>query len=86
MTQTAEYEAAYRQLADAVEALHRLAEQANPEPPAVATDWVLLVGAMYIDDESGQRGGVVEVYPRDGSQPAYITTGLVIAAAQLVNK
>jgi len=56
--------------------LHRLAEGRQPEPPAVPTDYVLVIGAMYIGD-CGHRNGVTGTFPKDGSQPAYITKGLL---------
>ncbi|KAB7752773.1 DUF7213 family protein [Mycolicibacterium mucogenicum] len=82
---TPETVAAYQALDAAVMELHRLVEARNPEPPAVATDYVLVVGAMYIDS-SGDRNGVVEVFPKDGSQPAYVTTGLLDSALRMVNQ
>lgn len=84
MARSPEWSAAYDALDSAVQELHRLIELDNPEPPAVATDYVLVVGAMYIQD--GGRNGVVEIFPSHGMQPAYITTGLVESARQLLSR
>lgn len=75
-TTEAEWEAAYRQLDEAVAALHQLMESGEPEPPAVPTDYVLIVGSMFID-KSGGRCGVTRWFPKGRSQPTYITKGLL---------
>lgn len=49
----------------------------------VVTDAVIILGAQNIN-EDGDRGGRVLVFPRHGSQPPYITIGLLDAACQLV--
>jgi hypothetical protein len=81
MALNAEHAAAYRKLDEAVNDLHRILEVEQPDPPSAPTDYVLLVGYQYIDDDN-DRGGIVCVYPKDGSQPAYITTGLLDIARQ----
>lgn len=72
----AEWIAAYEKLDAAVTELHRLLELRDPEPPSVLTDYVLVLGAMYLD-AAGRRGGFTTVLPRGGSQPSYITKGLM---------
>lgn len=49
----------------------------------IITDGVLLLGLQRIDDD-GDRGGRVLVFPRHGSQPPYITLGLIQSAQNLV--
>lgn len=48
-------------------------------------DAVLILGAQYIDDD-GDRLGRVIVFPRHGSQPPYITLGLLDDARHLIHK
>lgn len=80
----AEWVAAYQQLDAAVMALHRLTEKRDPEPPAVPVDYVLVVGAMWVD-EYGQRSGATGTFPKDGFQPAYITKGLLHEALDRID-
>ena len=47
------------------------------------TDTVLVVGMQCFDDD-GERVGHVIVFPRGGSQPSYITTGLLHTAVNLI--
>lgn len=47
-------------------------------------DAVLVIGVQHIEDD-GARTGHVEVYPRTGAQPAYITRGLVGEARKLLD-
>lgn len=42
----------------------------------VAVDAVLIVGIQHVDTD-GDRLGHVEVYPRSGAQPSYITRGII---------
>lgn len=51
----------------------------------LVTDAVLVLGAQYFDDD-GDRVGRVIVFPRGGSQPAYITKGLLHDARRLINQ
>ena len=45
---------------------------------------MLVIGVQHIEDD-GARTGHVEVYPRTGAQPAYITRGLVGEARKLLD-
>lgn len=45
----------------------------------VITDAVLIVGSQYVD-EDGDRCGHVFMFPRNGSQPSYITLGPIETA------
>jgi hypothetical protein len=81
-----EWRAAYAKLDEAVHELHRLMECANEIPAkrrAMPTDYVLVVGSMYLDSDSG-RCGVVTYFPKDGTQPSYITIGLLTSTAQAI--
>ncbi len=49
----------------------------------VITDAVLIIGAQYIDDE-GDRCGRVFALPYHGSQPYYITLGLIASARGMI--
>jgi len=73
--------AAYRKLDEVVRELTAITEDESDqgEPRYTATDYVLIVGAQAIDND-GDRVGYITVYPQNGSQPSYITTGLVAQA------
>jgi hypothetical protein len=49
----------------------------------VVTDAVLIIGAQHIDD-AGDRCGRVFAVPYHGSQPYYITLGLIDAARSMI--
>lgn len=51
----------------------------------VPVDAVLVIGVQHVEDD-GSRTGHVEVYPRAGAQPSYITRGLVDEARKLLNQ
>jgi hypothetical protein len=51
----------------------------------MVTDAVIVLGAQAID-EDGDRIGRVVVFPRHGSQPPYITLGLLDEAARLIRQ
>jgi hypothetical protein len=49
----------------------------------VITDAVLIIGVQHFDDD-GDRCGRVFALPYHGSQPYYITLGLIAAAQQMI--
>lgn len=51
----------------------------------VPVDAVLLIGVQHVEDD-GARTGHVEVYPRSGAQPSYITRGLLSEARQVIDR
>ncbi|MGH3953674.1 MAG: DUF7213 family protein [Mycobacterium sp.] len=74
--------AAYQRLDEVVRELAAITEDESNEdgqPRYTATDYVLIVGAQTIDND-GDRVGYITLYPQSGSQPSYITTGLVAQA------
>lgn len=82
--QIAQRKAAYDQLDQAIAALVA-AFRPEDEQPDMVVDAVLLVGLQNVD-EDGDRVGAVSVYPRYGSQPVYITHGLIVRADQLLRE
>lgn len=52
---------------------------------AIPVDAVLLIGVQHIDRDD-DRVGFVEVIPRYGSQPAYVTRGLIGDALHLLDQ
>ncbi|TDO18148.1 hypothetical protein EV580_1330 [Mycobacterium sp. BK086] len=82
MSQDEHWRKAYSKLDEAATELFRLLERDtdNPgDPPAIPTDYVLVVGSMYIDSD-GDRCGITSHFPKDGSQPVYVTDGLLSQA------
>lgn len=72
--------AAYRKIDEAVnELIGIINDESDDKNPFVPTDYVVVVGTQCIDDE-GDRIGSVTMFPKDGSQPHYITAGLVTVA------
>lgn len=70
---------AYADLEQALHALLTIAREDEAEDgdsPEALTDWVIVTGSQFYD-EDGDRAGAVTILPRDGSQPAYITVGLL---------
>ncbi|UVO12814.1 hypothetical protein NM962_01195 [Mycobacterium sp. SVM_VP21] len=63
----------------ALEALLDVIGRSEHFADEVITDAVLIVGSQYVDDD-GDRCGHVYMFPRHGSQPAYITMGLIKTA------
>lgn len=64
------------------EAIRAIAEH-TLDNDDIVTDAVIILGAQYIDDD-GDRLGRVITFPRNGSQPPYITLGLLDAAQNLI--
>lgn len=56
----------------------------EPRSDGVPVDAVLIIGVHHIDDD-GDHLGHVEVYPRTGAQPSYITRGLLDEAHTLLD-
>lgn len=56
----------------------------EPRSDGVPVDAVLIVGVQHVEDD-GSRTGHVEVYPRTGAQPSYITRGLIDEGRTLVD-
>lgn len=53
------------------------------EEGEIACDAVLLIGMQFVDSD-GDRSGYVNIIPRHGWQPAYITAGLLAQAQTAV--
>ncbi|SIC88120.1 DUF7213 family protein [Mycobacteroides abscessus] len=72
--------AAYEKLDEAVNALvdvmNNESEDCDDDTLLIPTDYVLLVGLQGVDDD-GDRVDGVNFFPKGGSQPGYITRGLV---------
>ena len=50
----------------------------------VPVDAVLIVGIQHVDSD-GARLGHVEVYPRSGTQPSYLTRGIISEGSKLLD-
>lgn len=81
--------AAYAKLDEVITELHALLTDESVDEHGdaaivgdVPTDAVLLIGSQYFD--GGDRQGVVTICPRNGSQPSYITAGLLAMATSRV--
>lgn len=74
----AERKQAYADLDAAVQRVAGLRDDDDDinEFPETVTDWVVITGSQFFDDD-GDRAGVVSVLPRHRSQPAFITAGLL---------
>lgn len=76
--------AAYRKLDEAVRELAAIVEAEDDDGPhCTPTDYVLIVGMQGIDDD-GDRVGYAHLYPQQGSQPVYITSGLLTQAQSVL--
>lgn len=73
------YDSAFAALDEAVARLTRLSDCEG-----MAVDAVLIVGLQHVEDD-GSRTGHVEVYPRSGAQPSYVTRGLIDEGRTLIN-
>ncbi|SHX92338.1 Uncharacterised protein [Mycobacteroides abscessus subsp. bolletii] len=80
-TGTDRRKAAYAKLAEVVSELIDIANHDEDDDgmPIVPVDYVLLIGGQWITSDGDRRGGVA-CYPKDGSQPRYITAGLLADA------
>ncbi|MCV7226073.1 DUF7213 family protein [Mycolicibacterium komossense] len=73
------HDVAFEQLDRAIDACVRVSGC-----DGVAVDAVLIVGLQHVEDD-GSRTGHVEVYPRSGAQPSYITRGLISEGTALLD-
>lgn len=73
--------AAYAKFDDAIVELSNVFCEVDGE---IAVDAVLIVGAQRVDDD-GDRVGGVTIFPRHGSQPFYITSGLMSHGLAVLN-
>lgn len=76
-------QAAHAELEAAIDAYLKVVQQDDDCHDVMAVDAVLLVGVQWIDDD-GDRCGNVCILPRDGSQPTYITLGLLGLAKERI--
>lgn len=74
--------AAYALLDQAIEALTDLCR--DEDVTEMPVDAVLLIGLQWIDSD-GDRGGAVQICPRGGWQPGYLTAGLLTQAMTIVS-
>lgn len=75
----AQHKAAFELLDQAITACTRLSGC-----DGVAVDAVLIVGIQHVEND-GARTGHVEIYPRSGAQPSYITRGLIDEGRELLS-
>ncbi|AMS02637.1 hypothetical protein BJD55_gp129 [Gordonia phage Yvonnetastic] len=73
--------AAYAKLEQVVQELSDISdEEADGElEPNVPTAWALVIGFDYVSDDGGS-GGYTGIYPRDGQQAGWKTTGILSQA------
>lgn len=74
----------YRRLNDLIDEFVEQQQNEDDEYPETATDAVLLIGTQFVE-HSGDRGGRLLMFPRDGSQPYYITQGLLHAGMNAID-
>lgn len=68
---------------EALETAIRAIAEHGLDEDEVVTDAVIIIGAQHIDKD-GDRLGRTLTFPRHGSQPPYITLGLIDAAQALI--
>lgn len=73
----------YQALDDAINALMQEHCDDVLNDGAIPVDAVLVVGTQRIDAD-GDRVGGLWIFPRTGSQPYYLTTGLLDAARNML--
>lgn len=61
------------------------ADEDDDTPEMMPIDAVLIIGSQYIDKD-GDRCGAVDIAPRHGWQPGYITAGLLAMATARVTE
>ncbi len=70
--------AAYAKLEEVVNELSAVIEEEEYEAEhAIPTAWVLVVGYDSIDTEDNSDSGQIGLYPRNGSQAAWKTGGIM---------
>ena len=76
--------AAATALEQAIEALWAIHDPDRPAG-AMVVDAVLVLGVQHVEDD-GDRVGYVEVFPRGGSQPSYVTRGMLGDGLKLLDE
>lgn len=75
---------AYKALEDAITKCNAMMNAIDEDGvEMMAVDAVLVIGSQWIDRD-GDRCGAVNIIPRHGWQPGYITAGMLAMAQQRV--
>lgn len=77
--------ALYQKLSDLVDEFSKLDVTEDDDPQLLPTGWALLIGYEGIADDHLDRS-TVGVYPKDGSQPAWKTAGILHQGISYYNK